>query len=1116
MPTLLQTLEGIVLDDSVLTALGNDLSGAAASATGIPAERIATIASLAGSIVLPRDADLLGEGAATLPNLVSTGLHDPDPLWSAVTRRFDQLGNAVADGVGGTVEGAFSSLQSIGSSNALDAEALLSQILTPLRDLIGQLGDNLEMQQLLGMVETIGTLRAEIEAAPAAIGALAADRIQTAITDLTAPLTGVVDQVSTHIQTLEQALSLDPILTELGSAQSALTTDFASLIGALDFTDEASYAALSGSIRLTDARLRAFAGNVADALARAEGVSTAFDPGAWARRLGSAARTASQSTVRDLFEFFEPWRVLLRDAAARLEAVSPALVVEPIRDAVVSATDAVGAFDLDAVNTSLEAALGQAGPVVDGINAAGLDVRAAFQNLSDTILNALNGIHLDGVVSTLTNQIASVTPKIEQLETEITALQGEATAAIADATAALTTLRDDLVEPDGAYRQHLEGFLNTIRDAVPDAIGDTIEDVKGQLQSVADRIASVELDPVFDDVLAKIEEMQTTLDEIEVETLSEILKGALAAALAVFKSLNFDEEVEKYLTEKFDEGVAFVNDEVLGRLQAELDKILNFLSAVQPSRLLEGTGIDEAYEDMAAQLRAFRPSEVLEPVLDAVTGAADLLDGASPGALLAPLMQPLNELQTYLAQTLSPAPVHAMLSGKIAELDAQLAGLDLTAFTGDITTAINRVRDQLNAALTVEGLLAPLQPVHDAALAAVDALDPAAVLDPIDEFRRVVLDAIDAADASALTSAMNRVANAVDGVSLPSMRTGVEDAVAAFNDRLQQVVLAEVHTQAESMRSSVFDALDAVGVLPDPTAEERRQRLIALMRRMEPLSILSQPINRLSALTTRIGNLSNEIESQLDDSGALAEPMDQLADRIRSIAGDLDAGAADIKQALRDLVSGGIQAAGVDEIRALHSRLRETVVGLGPDGLESAVDEVIAPVRDMIDGLPDPGAMFDAAAARLQAMRVRITGEVQTTVDDLRDQVQAIIDAALALLDPIDLDAVIASLDGAYASILDLKDRLIAAIGSLTDAVDAPYETVVGLIDDLNPFEILGPVLDEAYNEILAKFEGLDLQEIFAPILEAIGHLRDELLEGIRRVGDAFGSFQSASASIGA
>uniref|UniRef100_UPI0012ECD0CE hypothetical protein n=1 Tax=Desulfosarcina cetonica TaxID=90730 RepID=UPI0012ECD0CE len=282
MPTLLQTIEGIVLDDSVLTALGNDLSGAAATASGIPAERITTIVSLAGRIVLPRDEDLLGEGAATLPNLVSTGLRDPDQLWSAITSRFDQLGNAVADGVGGTVEGAFSSLQSIGSSDALDAEALLSQILTPLRDLIGQLGDNAEMQQLLGMVETIGMLRAEIIAAPAAIGTLVADRIQTAISELTAPLTNVVNQLNTHIQTLEQALSLDPIITELTSVHSALTTDFASLIAALDFTDEASYAALSGSIRLADARLRVFAGNVADALARAEGVSTAFDAGAWA------------------------------------------------------------------------------------------------------------------------------------------------------------------------------------------------------------------------------------------------------------------------------------------------------------------------------------------------------------------------------------------------------------------------------------------------------------------------------------------------------------------------------------------------------------------------------------------------------------------------------------------------------------------------------------------------------------------------------------------------------------------------------------------------------------------------------------------------------------------
>ena len=1116
MPTLMQTLEGLLLDDSVLGALGSDLTGAASSATNIPAERIGTIVSLAGSILLPRDADLLGGGAATLPALTRTGLQDPDLLWGAITSRFDSLGTRISRGVGGAVSDAFAPLQSIGAEGTLDTEALLAQVLTPLRDLIGQLGDSNEMQQLLTLVSTLEGLRGEIEAAPDAIGSMIAERIQNTIAELTRPLTGVVDQVGHHIETLEAALSLDPLLAQRTAVQSAITTDFAALITALDFSDEASFAALSGSMRLADARLRAFARQADDSLARAQGISGTFDPGRWAARLGSAARNASQSTVQDLFSFFEPWRILLRDAGARLEAVSPGLITEPVQAAVGQVTDVVATFDLDEVNSTLADTLGEAGSIVDGISTASLEVQAAFQSLGDTITGALGQLSLDGVTTTLTNQIDAVTPSIAQLESEVTALQGEATAAINDATAALTTLRHDLVEPDGQYRQHLEGFLNTIRDAIPDDIGDTIETVRGQLQAVADRLAAVELDPVFDEVVSQIEEMQSALDEIEVETLSEILKGMLAAALAVFKSLDFDEEIEAVLTEKFDEGVAFVSDEVIGRLQAELDKVLLFLSTLQPSRLLEGAGIDEAYESMSAELSAFRPSELLKPVLDAVTDAADKLEATSPNALLAPLVEPLSDLRTYLRQTLSPQPVHARLTQQIDDLDTQLAALDLTAFTSDITAAVNRVRDKLTSVLTVEGLLAPLRPVHEAALAAVEAVDPAAILDPVDQFKEQVISAIDSADISALTDAVNSISGAVSAVSLPRMRTDLGDRVGAFRDRLDGLDLSVIHGQVVAMRTTTLGALDAVGTLPDAMAEERRLQLRGIVAGIDPLSIFASPLTRFGALGSHVGALATRIEEDLDDAGALAAPMGLVAERIQDLSAGLDSGVADIKQTLRDLIAGGLEAAGVEEIRSLYSRLRETLVGLGPDAIEAAVGEILEPVRDTIDNLPEPGAMFDAAALQLQDLRARLTGEVRATVDSLRDQVQSIIDAALAVLDPIDIDAVIASLDAAYSAILDLKDRLLAAIASLSDAVDAPYETIVGLIDELNPFEILGPVLDEAYSEILGKFDGLDLQEIFAPLLEAIGSLRDELLEGVRRVGDSFGTFQSTSASMSA
>src|SRR5882672_11091536 len=99
MPTLLDTVTGIALDPSVLSALQSDLTGVAGHVTGLPTSDIQQIVTLVGQIALPDEGALFGNGAASLEALVSGGLSAPDSLWSALSDPLRGLAQSLSAGL---------------------------------------------------------------------------------------------------------------------------------------------------------------------------------------------------------------------------------------------------------------------------------------------------------------------------------------------------------------------------------------------------------------------------------------------------------------------------------------------------------------------------------------------------------------------------------------------------------------------------------------------------------------------------------------------------------------------------------------------------------------------------------------------------------------------------------------------------------------------------------------------------------------------------------------------------------------------------------------------------------------------------------------------------------
>jgi hypothetical protein len=270
-------------------------------------------------------------------------------------------------------------------------------------------------------------------------------------------------------------------------------------------------------------------------------------------------------------------------------------------------------------------------------------------------------------------------------------------------------------------------------------------------------------------------------------------------------------------------------------------------------------------------------------------------------------------------------------------------------------------------------------------------------------------------------------------------------------------------------------------------------------------------LRHLTPAQAGLADLRRGIDEALRPGGPLEGPLEALARRLREVALGASEGAGGPKAALRDAVTQGFAAIGVEEVVGIHAELRETVDSYRPEALEAALEELLLPPREALLALVDPATVLGPAVDAFAAVRTRVDPGLRDFVRRLADEVQPVLDGMKETVAALDPTAAIEAVGQSHAALVAVKDRLLAKLAALLAGVDAPYAEVVGLVEDLNPAVVLIEPLDATYREALARVEGVRVRAVFEPVLAAIADLRDQLVAGIERVAEAFRAFVRAA-----
>lgn len=1118
MASVLETITELNLDPEMITGLQTELADLASAAGNMPTASINNIVSLSNQIVLPDQNDIFGSGLNQLMALVDSGLRSPDELWESVSSLFATIQQQLDDNIQAPVANSLTSIRNISEPVSGGVDSLFTNLSGPLQQVADSLGTSEELQSIRGFIVKVQELNAQIDAAPDQISALIAEQIQGAMQEATSFVSPIFSQLNNYTQNIQTQVSIENLTDTFNGILLQLTpqgeTSIASAIDALDFSVLDEVAAIDAKLRVALSLTQNFSNETQDSFLQGVALIETFNVDAWGQRLISAANINATSEITDIESFFAQWKSTLLQANDVMGSLSLDQVMLPLQELVDQIEPTLNEFDVGELKNQLVQGIESLSLVVNSVNQAQVDVLARFQGVTNNINQTVDSIQLDSVAISIDNAISSIDPTLTEIENLIDSVSLEIQGGLTDLQTQLNSLKTKLTDPAGEYRTQFEGFLNSVRDAVPDDIPQTLEGIGEQLGESVSGLENIALDPVFDEVVSKLEEMRDELKNIDAGSLGPILEAALTAALAVIKSFDYQSEVEDFLTEKFDQSIAVVDAEAIQVLQDQVDGILVFIESYKPSTLFETIGIDQAYDEMATQINNFRPSQGLSEIIDSINSTMDQLESMTPTQVLQPITAPLDQVKVFV-QSLSLEPLVAQLQQSLEQINNQLSQFDIGIIIEDISTAVNQLREQLQNAISIDSLLDIIRPIYEAVVAAAQTVNPQMLLVPLTDLRTKLNDGIDAVDVSELTAVFASIANTINSVSLPQVRVDLQEPLQVLSESVEQFNLADKFNQLQSIRQSVIDALEARGEQADEDMENSRQALIGTINSLDPLPLLASSLEQYQTFKTGLLSLASDLENLMQDGGYLELPLQALSEKVNELAPAFEEGVDDVKDGLKNIINQAFEASGVDQINEIYIQLMSSLESYSPENLQALLDELVAPLNDAIESLLNPADVLNEVEAEFNNLTALINPGLGDFINQIQSQLQPILDTITEKVNSLNPDELLAPLDEKYAQILLLKDRLQLKIQQLVESLDAPYETVVEIVDELDPMVVLAEPLDSTYQQILDKVTGIDISLIFEPLFEALRVLRDALIEGIKRTGTAFESFLSASPSGG-
>jgi ElaB/YqjD/DUF883 family membrane-anchored ribosome-binding protein len=1032
---------------------------------GNPSSPVASV----GSVLVDLDAKL---------DIDTTGLS------TDLSATIDVIRNALPPGTleyVETIEDAYTAARELLQENALVGEvaaggdlqevalAVIEEALGLFEQRIGQLGDNLidadTLDGIRGVFASIEDFRSDFPA-----------HSDDLLPFLTEQLIGVrPDLLSGPLEHLDETYAvLAPLVGEtVNTARETLAGAFAELLATVDGFDPAqatAYAELEARLDEVESAIRAMVAALTPVYGQ---MQILVESHAW-DNIFSTYRTLMQEITFDppftvdsvtdemaevleeiLARFYMTFGV--QDLAQRIEALSAVIhdtfaasplgqLRQTIRAFLGDIENAIESVPTAEIQLTVEAMLERVGDELDalGITRIKESISAALDEAKEFVTDNINSGLTEGVRGTVELVLANV--KSLGLDTLISEL-----------TAAVNKLDSLTAELQAA----LEGRMN-------------------DLTNLLSQLDTLSFEPVSDQVIAEIDELRTRLEAIDPNTLSDVEKLALRAALALLEEIDLEDQVISGLKQ----GYRAVEGEIKGLLDeitAALEQLRETIEGFDPGKVLGpvSEGLDAAGEavkkvngqalvrplqeqvdNLVEKLEEFSPGQVLDPLQAPYDSMMETVNRLDPAQWVAPLNELyeqidhvidlvdvtplLDELDRMQRELLSNVRMAIMEALDAVELPEPFAGfftgmrpfLDgvTDAIFGDPDTELKQISTRVNTELSLGRLSEPLDAVFDELIGMVGEIPP-----------------------DDLTDAMNAVRSGL-GFGLEAL-----DPDAVINGfREGQARLAELDPRALLAPQALPKLKLAFEVEAGAAPQDRRDEVISVSARFDAVISLVAP----------------GVDASLIQP--LIEAHDSLADALRRRINALDA-------------SGAVEG---------YADLRESLDGVVPQFLRSRTplthDEIMAGLRAM-----RPSVKFD----RVEEVLERFLQEIRPLGDALEPAFNGLFEGireALMFVNPLDLK-------DAVEDIYEAVRRKVRVLDpdALADSIrENFFDPLTGALDDINPATIKGEV-DEIYRETLAAVSTTVrevLDDIAGVLEEQLKAMREEIQNILDQIEETLGN----------
>jgi hypothetical protein len=530
--------------------------------------------------------------------------------------------------------------------------------------------------------------------------------------------------------------------------------------------------------------------------------------------------------------------------------------------------------------------------------------------------------------------------------------------------------------------------------------------------------------------------------------------------------------------------------------------------------------------DWSASIRQI--SAEIEPLL-----------AGGPGTIESRLIEYLTTRLGELAELLLPSRL-GLATGVVDPLRAALSPERLTAFGAARRELVERIE-------LARADLAAGNDTNTTHLAASQAVLTRLTSDLAELFAdvRAVLDAESASPEGLLRAVQERLDELVDLeiVDLGNLRARLAAAI----DELQQTIQA-IDLQAPLRQvGSLFDRVDAaieqsqlrrLGARIDELTDRVRESLdgvdaaileiVASVRNLfarlkEALQHVLLAVGTFDAegrfhfaLEQQLTQFLEDVRAGLRDNlqpllerfrASVGEVLDQVAERLEAVRGQIESVKRELRAALEG-VPATLEGTVTTTIEAARQRLLTMLDQLGRVDFDVVVDPVIAQIeelREVLAGIDVSGLSEPLLGALRLGVRVivevdfgaQITAVLLQEMDRLlqvpRDGLAAIearAEAALQALGALEPGVILAPLQELYGPIQELLDTI--ELESLTEPIDAWYQTVVAELDQFDPRTLLRP-LGEVHARLQATTASVTPTALIRPLQELLDGLTAEL-----------------------